>query len=339
MRVVNNFFYLSVLLNAAQATPADAAAAAAAATAATLATNLTSNLALDSSASTEKLDSLVLALQDFNAHHHVPSYVQGNKFGSNFAHLTRRSDFPILDTILTYLNDSGLAIMVIDFVLLRPEFLEIAINTTIWIIRLRLISLTDLLNALETSGLALDTLALGLEDPDILPGLINITREVISQSDLNFNLFNKREDYQSSFAESSIESKNGAPAFAPASAPAASAPAASAPASAISLSKRESVLLDQLFISLRESGLAIAVITHLLTSPELVEANAHFLVSILQSHAFNLMDLISSLKQANFIWDLIKQLLGNPQILREFGGIIKDRVVRGLIPKKLLGDK
>lgn len=216
---------------------------------------------------------------------------------------------PLLDTILLTLNNTGVALTVIDFVLLRPELLDIVIQTTIWVIRLKLINLTDLIIALQRSNLIMDVLTLGLEDSEILPGLINITMEILKQSGLGLGSLSKRMD------DEAVEVSN---------------------STNIEIGKRENALLDQLFISLRDSGLAVSVVKHLLTTPELAAPNAHFLVLILQSHALSLSDLLTALKESNLIWELIKQLLGDPQIIIEFGGTIVQRVTQGLIPKELI---
>ncbi|KAI5959978.1 hypothetical protein CANMA_004078 [Candida margitis] len=259
---------------------------------------------------TTELETLLFSLQDFNAHNLGPNFAMGARSrSSHFDLLEKRSDFPLLDTILSTLNNTGVALSVIDFVLLRPELLDIVIQTTIWVIRLRLINLTDLLIVLQRSNLILEVLTLGLEDAEILPGLINITVELLKQSGSDLGLLSKRlEDDAFEGVRSS------------------------------QISKRENALLDQLFISLRESGLAASVVKHLLTTPELAAPNAHFLVSILQSHALSLGELLTALKESNLIWDLIRQLLGDPSIIIDFGGIIVQRVAQGIIPKSLIPD-
>lgn len=256
-----------------------------------------------------QLAMLLVSLQDFNAHNLGPNFAMGAKpTDRDLDLLGKRSDLPLLDTILLTLNNTGVALTVIDFVLLRPELLDIVIQTTIWAIRLRLVNLTDLVIALQRSNLIMDVLTLGLEDSEILPGLINITIEVLKQSGLDLGLLNKRFDNSVKPTNSTIEA----------------------------IDKRENALLDQLFISLRDSGLAISVVKHLLTTPELAAPNAHFLVLILQSHALGLGDLLTALKESNLIWDLVRQLLGDPLIVIEFGGTIVQRVVQGLIPKDLV---
>ncbi|KAI5950476.1 hypothetical protein KGF57_004291 [Candida theae] len=253
---------------------------------------------------------LLLSLQDYNAHNLEPSFAMDKKRRSDvFDLLEKRSDLPLLDTILSTLNNTGVALTVIDYVLLRPELLDIVIQTTIWVIRLRLINLADLIIALQRSNLIMDVLTLGLEDSEILPGLINITIEILKQSGLDLGLLSKRFDVE---------------------------PVQPFNSTVDHLSKRENALLDQLFLSLRDSGLAVSVVKHLLTTPALASPNAHFLVSILQSHALTLSDLLAALKESNLIWDLVRQLLGDPSIIIEFGGTIVQRVAQGLIPKELI---
>ncbi|KAI5952888.1 hypothetical protein KGF54_003755 [Candida jiufengensis] len=278
---------------------------------------------------TNQVENMLMALQDFNAHQHGPNFFTGARSrprSEQINNLEVRSNFPILDKILAMIDNSGIAITVIDFVLLKPELLDLTINTTIWIIKLRLINLTNLLIAIKKSGLAIDTLTLSLNDPDVLPGLIKITREVIQQGGLkieNLNLFNKREEIEGQVDLSQKRKFK----------------KSDQPTSKLELtqfSKRDSYLLDQLFISLRESGLAIAVVKHILTSPELASANAHFVVSILQSHALNIVDLINALKESGLLSTVFKDLLGNPQTIKDFAGIIVDKVKNGLIPQKFL---
>lgn len=253
---------------------------------------------------------LLVSLQDFNAHNLGPSFAPTAKPRSDaFDLLEKRSEMPLLDTILLTLNNTGVALTVIDFVLLRPELLDIVIQTTIWVIKLRMINLTDLIIALQRSNLIIDVLTLSLEDSEILPGLINVTTEILKQSGLDLGLLSKRLDVEPINAINSTIHD---------------------------ISKRENALLDQLFTSLRDSGLAVSVVKHLLTTPELAAPNAHFPVLILQSHALSLTDLITALKESNLIWDLIRQLLGDPLIIIEFGGAIVQRVAQGLIPKELI---
>ncbi|CAK9439385.1 uncharacterized protein LODBEIA_P35320 [Lodderomyces beijingensis] len=269
------------------------------------------------------VNSLVVALQDFNAHQHLPTYMHGSRLRTSSQprmHMTKRSDIPILDSMFAYLADSGFAITFIDFVLLRRELLQVVINTTIWVIRLRLISLPNLLSALEDSGLVVQTLQLGLEDPDIMPGLIRITREVLSQTDLsNVNLLNKRGDETQGVAAITASNKRSTVFH-------------------WDWEKRDNPIMTELFTALKDSGLAAAVVSHLLTSERLVEANAHFLVSILESHALNLADLVQALKKSRFFWGLAKQFMKNPQVVKELGSTIVSRVAKGLIPKSLITD-
>ncbi|KAI5966944.1 uncharacterized protein KGF55_000353 [Candida pseudojiufengensis] len=266
----------------------------------------------------DQVEDILIALQDFNAHQHGTGFITSARSKPRSEDLSTRSDWPLLDKILTMIDNSGIAITVIDYVLLKPELLDLTINTTIWVIRLRLINLTNLLIALRKSGLVIETLTLSLNDPDILPGLISITKEVIKQGGLKVNLFNKREE-KTALLQNNIDIEQ----------------ETSPTKDLITLSKRESYLLDQLFLSLRESGLAIAVVQHILTSPQLVSANAHFVVSILQLHALNIVDLINALKESGLLTSVFKDLLGNPQTVKDFAKVVMDKVKKGLIPQKL----
>lgn len=223
------------------------------------------------------------------------------------------SDIPVLDSILSILNSSGLVNSIIDLVLLNPELLDMTIDTTIWIIRERLINLTDLFIAIQKSGLIIDILRLSLEDPDILPGLLRIGMELLRQSGIN--IFGKRD------FEFEVESPSSFPEE-----------ISSSSAVVVELNKRESELLNSVFQSLRDSGLAVSVVQHILTTPELAGPNAHFLLEVLRSNSLPIGDLFQALKESNLIWNLLRDILGDPSVLREFGSIIADRLLKGLIP-------
>ena len=160
------------------------------------------------------------------------------------------------------LKDSGLANVVIDFVLLSPELLDLTADATIFILKSGLINLADLLIALQKSGLVNQILLLALDDPEILPGLLRIGKELLKQNGID--IFSKRSidmitelETAAVFEETSID-------------------------------KRESQLLNELFASLKDSGLGVSIIQNLLTNPDLSAPAATFLTKILKSHAVTL---------------------------------------------------
>ncbi|EGW31633.1 uncharacterized protein SPAPADRAFT_155078 [Spathaspora passalidarum NRRL Y-27907] len=263
-----------------------------------------------SATNTAEIKALVSSFEQFNSEFALVK--RDGQLDVPLNQLVTRADVPILQSILSGLNNSGLALIVIDYVLLRPELLDITIDATIWVIESGLINLTDLLIALEQSGLIIDVLMLSLSDPDILPGLLRIGRELLKQSGID--IFSKRD----AFAEA-VSTESPEQAFA-------------------ELSKRESEVMNSLFTALRESGLALSVVQHLLTTPELAAPNAHFLLSILRSNALSLTSLLNALKQSNLIWNLLRDILGNPDVLSQFGQIIADRIAKGIIPKNLFDD-
>lgn len=251
--------------------------------------------------------------------------------------LLKRSDSPLLDTILGYLNDSGAAIVVLDASLLNPQLLQVVIDTTIWILKQNLINLTDLLIAIERSGLVFDILNLTLEDPEVLPGLIRITKEVMLQSNLDFSGLLKRDAIVSE-EDDELNDVEILEAFLKWNTNNSKHARDLENTEEFQLDKRENEMLNEVFIALRNSGLAVSVIRHLLTTPELAQPNAYFLVSILESHAIEVSDLLKALKESRLIWDSIASLLKNPQIVKEFGGKIILRVTKGLVPQKFIDD-
>ena len=144
----------------------------------------------------KQLDELVHQLEILNA--------QNSKLENDFTEdynlilrdldyedLSARSDLPILDTVFRLVNSSGVAILATDFLLTREPLLDTAIDTLIRAIDEQWVNITTIFIALDQSGLLLDTLMHSIKDPDVLPGLLRITKEVINQS--GFRIFNVRE--------------------------------------------------------------------------------------------------------------------------------------------------
>ena len=73
----------------------------------------------------------------------------------------------------------------------REPLLDTAIDTLIRAIDEQWVNITTIFIALDQSGLLLDTLMHSIKDPDVLPGLLRITKEVINQSDSGFSTFEK----------------------------------------------------------------------------------------------------------------------------------------------------
>ncbi|CAI5758874.1 unnamed protein product [Candida verbasci] len=299
---------------------------------------------------TEVLQNLIAGLKEYNAEQGIPKYakfkkrssikrfdnitmnngtenvyapiimkrdVQFTNHSSNYSVTTlqKRSDLPILDTILTALKDSQISLVIIDFGLLNKAILDVVISTTIWILRMNLINLTDLVTAINKSGIIVDVINLTLNDPAVLPGVLNITTNVLKEGGINLsNLLRKRE------VETVIDLRTNL-----------------VPNKQIRLNKRESELLNDLFVSLRDSGLAISVIQHLLTTPELSQPAAYFLVQVINSGALTLPQLISALIQSNTLPIVIQQVLSvAPQLLGQVGNLITSLVQNGTIARSLL---
>lgn len=231
--------------------------------------------------------------------------------------LGQRSDLPLLDTILVFLKNSGLVNTIIELVLLNPELEKISAEATILLLKSGQVKLTDVFIALNKSGLALQTIELAVDDPQILPGLLRIGSELLKQNGIGIlqkrsvalddEVLDKRE-----MEETALYSTR-------------------------SLTKRESQLLNDIFAALKDSGLAESIIQNLLTNPELAAPAAHFLSDILKSHAITLSELLTALKESNFVLELLKQILGDKKVLERFGSLILDKVANGKIPEELLG--
>ena len=219
--------------------------------------------------------------------------------------LVEGSNLPIVDEILKALADSGLANSVIDFALLNPELLNISADATIFVLRSGFINLADVFIALQKSGLIIQVLELSLQDPAILPGVLKITKELLRQQGLI--KATKRADVED-LDEVDVTRD---------------------------VSKRESEALNEIFAALKDSGLAVSVIQHLLTDPNLTVPAATFLSKIIQSHAITLPQVVLALIESNLIWNLIREILGDPSILKRFEAIIADRIAKGIIPPSL----
>lgn len=265
-----------------------------------------------------EINALVSGLNEYNAAHKVTGYEKRELLLDDATReLIARSKLPILDEILAALKNSGLANVVIDFVLLNPELLDITAEATIFILKSALFNLTDVLIALEKSGSVIQILNLALDDPEILPGLLRIGKELLKQNGLNIY---KRSDglsddlsYSfdtSEIVESSVFDVN-------------------------SLDKRESELLNELFTSLKDSGLLVSIVQHLLTTPDLAEPAATFLTKIIKSHAITLKELLDALKESHFIFNILKQILHDKELLKKFADMIFERISKGIIPKDM----
>lgn len=237
--------------------------------------------------------------------------------GDETSTLVQRSNLPFLDTILVFLKNSGLVNTIIELVLLNPELEKISAEATILLLKSGQVNLADVFIALNKSGLALQTIELALDDPQILPGLLRIGSELLKQNGIG--ILQKRSDALDDNVLDKRETED------------------AARDTTRSLTKRESQLLNDIFAALKDSGLAESVIQNLLTNPELAAPAAHFLSDILKSHAITLSELLTALKESNFALELLKQILGDKKVLERFGSLILDRVANGKIPEELLG--
>lgn len=258
---------------------------------------------------TAAIHSLVSSLNQYNAAHKVPGYTKREDILVREAHeLIARSKLPILDKILMALKDSGLANVVIDFVLLSPELLDLTADATIFILKSGLINLADLLIALQKSGLVNQILLLALDDPEILPGLLRIGKELLKQNGID--IFSKRSIDTTELETAAVFEET-------------------------SIDKRESQLLNELFASLKDSGLGVSIIQNLLTNPDLSAPAATFLTKILKSHAVTLKELLDALKESHFIFNVLKDILHDKALLEKFGEVVFERISKGLISRTM----
>lgn len=220
-----------------------------------------------------------------------------------------RSNIPILDEILVALKDSELANVIIDFVLLTPPILDVAIEGTIFVLRSGLINLTDVFIALEKSGLVLQFLENSLDDPEILPGLLRLGKALLNENGIN--IFGKRDEIAFDDQEVTLVEPN------------------------FELSKRESELLDELFLALKESGLAWSVVQNLLTTPDLAAPSAHFLTEIVKSGAISISQVLVSLKESNLVLNLLRDILQDKALLQKFGELLASRISSGIISRSV----
>lgn len=279
-----------------------------------------------------ELSELVANLQQYNKDHGLEK---------RDLSLATRSDLPIVDQVLSLLNDSGLAPIVIRNILLNPALLELSSNATIFLLRLNLIDYTDLFIAIEKSGIVNQLLLATLEDPSTLPGILRLTSELLQKNvigiyfevnppppdlvpnwlgNLTSGLSSKREeDIETKFANLDTTNLN-----------------VHLNEEETELGKRESQLLNELFVSLRESGLVVSVVQSLLTDPALAEPSAQFLINILQSDSIPICDIVHILEDNNILINIAADILTDPEILTAFAQLIIDRVARGLIPEGMV---
>ena len=221
----------------------------------------------------------------------------------DFEDLSARSDLPILDTVFRLVNNSGVAIIATDFLLTREPLLDTAIDTLVRAIDEQWVNLTTIFIALDQSNLLLDTLMHAIKDPDVLPGLLRITKEVINQS--GFRIFNVRETKD--IASYSQEASASMDVF-----------------------KRENSLLVLLFTSLKDSGLVVALSKHILTTPELAPGAAHFVWRILKLRPLTLYKIFDALKRSNLLWNLLREIINVPAILSNFSTIVTQTITQKL---------
>lgn len=263
-------------------------------------TNVADGVDSDQYNSESELNAIILGLQEYNQNHGLKDENR----------LVARSNIPILDTILTALKDSRIANVVIDHVLLDPRLSDITIEATIFIIKQGLINGQDLLIALQKSGLILQLLDLSLDDPEILPGLLNIGKDLLKENGIN--IFDKQAEASEDKPTSNLATRG------------------------IYLNKRESDLLNELFTALKDSGLIASITQHLLTTPDLAQPAAHFLNSIIKSGAISLKDVLNAIKESGIILPLLSDILHDKDLLDKFGNKIKERIQKGLLSNDLV---
>lgn len=264
-----------------------------------------------------ELSSLVANLQQFNKDHDLQT-----------RDLVARSDLPIVDQVLSLLNNSGLAPIVIKNVLLNPALLDLSSNATIFLLRLNLINYEDLLIAFQKSGLVNQLLLAGLEDPNVLPGLLRLTSELLKKNVVGI-YFEVNPPPPGTFLGNFTVLGDISTALTTRD---------TQISSLDQITKRESQLLNELFVSLKESGLVVSVVQTLLTDPALAEPSAQFLINILQADVIPICDIAHILEENNILMKILGDILTDPEILRAFGELIIDRVGKGLIPEGLVSN-
>lgn len=282
-----------------------------------------------------QLTSLIVNLQQFNEAHEL---TRGNE-------LVARSDLPILDNILTSLKNSGIANVIIRQVLLNPKLLDLSSNATIFLLKTNLIDYAALFNAIEKSGLVNQILLATLEDPEALPGVLRLTQDLLKKNVIGIYLQvnppplevvervlgNLGKDIESIFAHLDFSHPNSKPSIDGDSAT--KQPQQSPEAG---LTTGDNKLLDDLFQSLKDSGLVVSIVQYLLTDPELADPSAQFLINILQSGAIPICDIVHILENTGILSRLVHDILSDTNILKAFTELILDRIAKGIIPSTLV---
>ncbi|EMG50505.1 hypothetical protein SBY92_000171 [Candida maltosa Xu316] len=256
---------------------------------------------LENSPSTNDLQNfkkITEELQKFNAQNFVPGYEENWQSSDSVfknGDLNKRSSVPILDTIFRTLDDTGTTFALIDFVLLQTPLLDFVLDTTIWIIDAQLLNVTNFFIALEKSDLVTDLLVSCVQDTKVLPGMLVILKDVIQESD--FNLVNITEIF--SFTNIFPKEKR-----------------------SLEIVKRDDPVLDLLVQSIKDSGLAVALVTHILTTPELAPAAAHLMWRTLTVKSSTLEVITAALNRSHLIWVVIQDIFKVPGILFKFGSKI-----------------
>ncbi|EGV60593.1 hypothetical protein PSN45_001637 [Yamadazyma tenuis] len=260
-----------------------------------------SSIVLSAQEQTE-LSPVIASLQQFN-----------QELGFEKRHLfDKRSNIPVLDKVLTLLNDTNIANIVINHVLLSPTLLDLSTNATIFVLRLNLVNYDNLFIAIEKSGLVNQLILAALDNPNTLPGVLRLIDDLLKDNGINFSSLtsHKRQlDFETFAPVERRESKT--------------------------LTKRESELLDELFTSLRDSGLVVSVVSNLLTNPDLAAPSAQFLTEILRSGAISVPEVLQALIESGALINILKDVLTDRAILEKVAQIVVDRISKGIIPKNL----
>lgn len=211
--------------------------------------------------------------------------------------------------LLISLANSGAFNFGLDFVLTNPRLLQLSIDATIKVLESGLVNLTDLLIALNKSGMVPQILELALDDPEIFPGVLQIGKELLKVNGIN--IFSKRD---MELLEASIDNEA---------------------QEDLDIHKRENQYLNLVFSLIADSGLGTLVIQHLLTSPDLANPSAQFLNAVVRSGAITPGEILSAVKESNMLPELFKQILSDKALLVHFAKLVKEKIKKGIFSKNL----
>lgn len=244
----------------------------------------------------------------------VPQYEESRGFVQFSAdaeqRLEPRWEQPMMEKIILALEDSNLVTSIIDYVLLDPELADASANGLIWALRNDMVDIPNFLTALQKSGLGLELIHIGLDDPEIAPGLLRIVKEALVQS--NISIFGLIDVGKNDYGD--VESAAIVPPEPP-------------------LEKREDPVLNDMLRVVKETGLAETWVVHLMTSPELAEPQATLVLKLIHFHAISAQQIIDALRETNFLHEMFRQIMQDRELLEKVGHLIAQRIMNGVLPR------